>query len=98
VIPYDKAQLETLRKTYQTHVFRRRGQEIVVFSGDGTFPVDGRAETIRLRKDPWTARFLVKTSIFRHLAGMDRKPIGFNPIELISSRPDDNIIADIVGA
>jgi hypothetical protein len=29
---------------------------------------------------------------------MDRKPIGFNPIELISSRPDDNIIADIVGA
>lgn len=98
VIPYDEAQLETLRKTYQTHVFRRRGQEIVVFSGDGTFPVDGRAETIRLRKDPWTARFLVKTAIFRHLAGMDRKPIGFNPIELISSRPDDNIIADILGA
>ena len=48
--PYDKEALDELRAKHgATHSFRRQGDNILVFSGDGTFPVSGTQQTIALK-------------------------------------------------
>jgi hypothetical protein len=97
-IPYDKQTLDGLRTKYRsTHVFRRYGESILIFSSDGQFPVSGSTQTFTLKDDLGIFCFLVKDGLTRYLAGLGRRPHGFTPIELISVKPEDNLLAPIVG-
>ena len=98
-IPYEKETLDDLRSSYTTtHCFRRQGDHILIFSRDGTFPVsDGTTETIKFKDNKNIFCFLVKDGLIRHLTGLGRNPLGFNPIELVSTKPEDNILALILG-
>ncbi len=97
-IPYDKQMLDGLRTDYRlTHTFRRQGESIQIFSGDGQFPVSGAIQTVVLKDNLGVFCFLVKDGLIRHLAEIDRHPLGFTPIELISTKPEDNLLAPIVG-
>jgi hypothetical protein len=39
----------------------------------------------------------VKDGLTQHLAGLGRNPSGFNPIELVSAKPEDNLLVPILG-
>ena len=95
-VPYDKETLDGFRaKQGSTHAFRRQGDNILIFSGDGTFPVSGTPQTIALKDNFGIFCSLVKDGLTRHLAGMGRNPSGFNPIELVSAKPEDNLLVQI---
>ncbi len=97
-IQYDKETLDDLRGCHRaTHAFRRQGDNILIFSGDGTFPVSGTLQTVAIKDNFGIFCSLVKDGLTRHLAGLDRNPSGFNPIELVSARPEDNLLAPILG-
>ncbi|MBA3015466.1 MAG: stem cell self-renewal protein Piwi domain-containing protein [Proteobacteria bacterium] len=97
-IPYDKDTLNSLRTQHRsTHAFRRQGEHILIFSNDGIFPLSGDAHIIALMDNFGIFSFLVKDGVTRHLSGLGRTPLGFNPIELISSKPEDNLLAPILG-
>ncbi|MBS0173693.1 MAG: hypothetical protein JSR64_06625 [Nitrospira sp.] len=97
-IPYDKETLDSLRDSHRaTHAFRRQGDNILIFSGDGTFPVSGTLQTIALKDNFGIFCSLVKDGMTRYLAGLGRKPFGFNPIELVSIKPEDNLLVPILG-
>ena len=97
-IPYDKHTLNGLRTTYRlTHAFRRQGESILIFSEDGQFPVSGLTQTVTLQDNFGIFCFLVKDGLTRHLAGIGRRPLGFTPIELISTKPEDNLLVPILG-
>ena len=97
-VPYDKETLDGLRaKLRSTHSFRRQGDNILIFSGDGTFPVSGTPQTIALKDNFGIFCSLVKDGLTRHLAGLGRNPSGFNPIELVSAKPEDNLLVPILG-
>ncbi|HEY4211565.1 MAG TPA: Piwi domain-containing protein [Steroidobacteraceae bacterium] len=99
VIPYADGRLQELREEYgATHAFRRRGEEILIFSADRNWPLPGTDRKIRLREDFDVFRYLVKDGLTRHLAALGRRPLGFHPIELISTKPEDNLTAPIFGA
>src|SRR5208283_5241843 len=97
VIPFTQELLNTLRTEYQsTHVFRRQGDSILIFSQDGQYPVTGKTETINLKDSFGASCFLVKVGLIRYLTGLKRRPIGFNPIELLSTKPEDNLLATVI--
>ena len=97
-IPYDKETLDGLRAKYGlTHSFRRQGDKIMIFSGDGTFPIPGTPQTIAFKDNFGIFCSLVKDGLTRHLAGLGRNPSGFNPIELVSAKPEDNLLVPILG-
>ncbi len=97
-VPYDKETLDGLRAQYgSTHPFRRQGDNILIFSADGVFPTSGTPQTIALKEDFGIFCFLVKDGLTRHLAGMGRNPFGFTPIELVSTKPDDDLLIPILG-
>jgi hypothetical protein len=49
-IQYDKETLDDLRGRHRaTHAFRRQGDNILIFSGDGTFPVSGTLQTVAIK-------------------------------------------------
>lgn len=97
IIPFDTEQLRSLREEYQeTHVFRRMGGNIQIFSSDGEYPISGEIESINLVDDYSVFCFLVKEGIKRHLASINRHPFGFSPIELISTKKEDNLLAQII--
>lgn len=97
-IPYDKETLDDLRAGHRaTHAFRRQGDNILIFSGDDTFPVSGTPHTIALKDNFGIFCSLVKDGLIRHLAGLGRNPSGFNPIELVSAKPEDNLLVPILG-
>lgn len=97
-IQYDKEILNDLRDRYKaTHTFRRQGDNILIFSGDGTFPASGTPQTIALKDNFGIFCSLVKDGLIRHLAGLGRNPSGFNPIELVSAKPEDNLLVPILG-
>jgi hypothetical protein len=97
-IPYDKETLDGLRAGHKaTHAFRRQGDNILIFSGDGTFPASGTPQTIALKDNFGIFCSLVKDGLIRHLAGLGRNPSGFNPIELVSAKPEDNLLVPILG-
>jgi len=97
-IPYEnKKQLYDLRDKYQqTHIFRRQGQRIQIFSNNGHYPVSGRVESNRLKDNYGVFCFLVKDGVKRHLLSLDRRPKGFNPLELVSLKEEDNLLAKII--
>jgi hypothetical protein len=97
-IPYDTAQLALLRKDYkESHIFRRQGNDTLIFSSNGTYPFAGEISTLKFQRNPGIGCFLVKNALTIHLAKIGRHPIGFNPIELVSTKADDNVIAHVFG-
>lgn len=97
-IQYDKETLDDLRDRHRaTHAFRRQGDNILIFSGDGTFPASGTPQTIALKDNFGIFCSLVKDGLIRHLAGLGRNPSGFNPIELVSAKSEDNLLVPILG-
>lgn len=97
-VPYDKETLDGFRANYGlTHSFRRQGDNILIFSGDATFPVSGTAHTIALNDNFGIFCSLVKDGLTRHLAALGRNPSGFNPIELVSAKSEDNLLIPILG-
>ena len=98
VIPYDKERLDLLRREHQaTNIVRRRGNDILVFSMDGQYPVSGEIEKLSLTENYGIFCFLVKDGLKRHLSRLNRFPIGFNPIELVSIKKEDDLLANIIG-
>ncbi|MGY6274370.1 Piwi domain-containing protein [Methylomonas sp. MgM2] len=97
-IPYDKETLDEFReKRGSTHSFRRQGDNILIFSGDGTFPTSGTPHKIALKDNFGIFCSLVKDGLTRHLTGLGRNPSGFNPIELVSTKQEDNLLVPILG-
>lgn len=97
-IPYDKEMLDRLRAQHSsTHAFRRQGDSILIFSEDGQFPVSGTQQTIALKDAFGILCFLVKDGLTRHFVSMKRRPLGFAPIELVSAKPEDNLLVPILG-
>lgn len=97
VIPYEQDRLNTLRAEHKgTYVFRRQGDSILIFSQDGQYPVIGKTQTISLKDDFGTTCFLVKDGLIRHFTSLKRQPSGFNPIELVSIKSEDNLLASIL--
>jgi len=97
-IAYDKETLDGLRVNHSaTHAFRRQDDSILIFSSDGTFPMSGKFQTIALKNNFRIFYFLIKDGLNRHLAKLKRNPSGFNPIELVSTRPRDNLLSTILG-
>jgi len=97
-VPYDKETLDGLRAQYgSTHAFRRLGDKILIFSGNGMFPALGTPHTVALKDNFGIFCSLVKDGLKRHLAGLGRNPFGFNPIELVSTKPEDNLLTPILG-
>lgn len=97
-VPYDKETLDDLRAKHgSTHAFRRQGDSILIFSGNGTFPVSGTPQAITLKSNFGVFFSLVKDGLTRHLAELGRNPCGFNPIELVSTKPEDNLLVPILG-
>lgn len=98
LVSYDKDRLDALRlQHHATHVCRRMGDEILLISSDGNYPIEGKPETVALQRNLGTLCFLVKDALTKHLIGLGRQPSGFNPIEIVSSKPKDNLIASILG-
>ena len=97
VTSYDKEKLYELRQNHgKTHTFYRDGEQILCFSQDGNYPISGEERTIRLDDNYWLLSFLFKDGLIRFLTSLGRKPRGYSPIELVSSRPKDNILNDII--
>ncbi|MBD9363790.1 hypothetical protein [Methylomonas fluvii] len=97
-VPYEKETLDVLRAKHgSTHSFRRQGDKILIFSGNSTFPSSGAPNTIVLKDNLGIFCSLVKDGLTRHLAGLGRNPSGFNPIELVSAKPEDNLLIPILG-
>ncbi len=97
-VPYEKETLDVLRAKHgSTHSFRRQGDKILIFSGNNTFPSSGTPNTIVLKENLGIFCSLVKDGLARHLAGLGRNPSGFNPIELVSAKPEDNLLIPILG-
>ena len=99
VIPYDKDQYDVL-KTDQggIHTIRRLGDDILVFSSNGEYPVTGRIEAFDLAKNYELFCFLAKDGVKRHLSSMGRQVSGFFPIELLSGKSEDDLLSPIIGA
>lgn len=97
-VPYDKKTLDGFRAKHGlTHSFRRQGDNILIFSRDGTFPASGTPQKIALKDNFGIFCALVKDGLTRHFAGLGRNPSGFHPIELVSARPEDNLLVPILG-
>lgn len=98
VIPYgDKEQLNVLREKHQpTHIFRRQGKNILIFSADGHYPISGKVESFSLKDNYGVFCFLVKNGLKRYLLTLNRRPIGFKPIELVSLKKEDNLLSTII--
>jgi len=98
VIPYEQERLATLRADHQaTHVFRRQGDNILIFSQDGQYSVSGTIEPVTIKDNYGIFCFLVKNGIKRHLSSLNRRPLGFSPIELVSVKKEDDLLARIIG-
>lgn len=96
-IPYEPDQLDALRVKYKdTHAFRRQGDSILIFSQDGHYPITGKTEEINLKDNFGTFCFLIKDSLVRHLINLNRRPTGFNPIELVSEKAEDNLLTAVL--
>jgi len=97
-VPYDKETLVSFRANHgSSHSFRRQGDNILIFSGDATFPSPGIPHIIVLKDNLGIFRSLVMDGLTRHLVGIGRTPSGFNPIELVSTKPEDNLLVPILG-
>lgn len=99
VILYDKEQYDALKSGEGgTCTIRRHGDDILVFSSNGEYPVTGEIETLDLSENYGLFCFLAKDGVKRHLLSMGRQVSGFFPIELLSSKPEDDLLSPIVGS
>ncbi|ALS98738.1 argonaute/piwi family protein [Lacimicrobium alkaliphilum] len=97
-ITYDKEKLDSLRAQYGAmHSFRRQSDNILIFSEDGAFPISGTPRRITLKDNFGIFCSLIKDALTKHLVGLGRNPIGFSPIELVSAKPEDNLLSSILG-
>lgn len=97
-VPYDKETLDAFRAKYgSSHAFRREGNDILIFSGDATFSSSGSPYRVALKDNFNIFCSLVKDGLTRHLAGLGRNPSGFNPIELVSTKPADSLLTSVLG-
>jgi hypothetical protein len=70
-IPFDKQTLDDLRTKYRsTHAFRRQGESVLIFSGDGQFPVSGSTKTVALNDNFGIFCFLVKDGLLASVAAL----------------------------
>ena len=98
VIPYDKDQYDALKTGEDgTYVIRRLGDNILVFSSNGEYPVTGKIEAYGLAENYGLSCFLAKDGVKRHLSSLGRQVSGFFPIELLSSKTEDDLLSPIVG-
>ena len=98
-VSYDKEVLNTLRATHGLKCsFRRQGNDILIFSKDGSFPISGAEKLIMPKSNLDIFCSLVKDGLCRHFIELKRHPFGFSPIELVSTRLEDNLLEPILGA
>ena len=99
VIPYDKDKYDGLKANEgETLAIRRLGEDILMFSSNGEYPITGEIETIKLAENKGLLCFLAKDGVKRHLSSIGRHVSGFFPIELLSSKNEDDLLAPIIGA
>lgn len=97
-VPYDKKTLDSFRAKHgSTYSFRRQGDNILIFSGGVDFPISGTLHTVVLKENLGIFCSLVKDGLRRHFIHLGRTPSGFNPIELVSAKQEDNLLAPILG-
>ncbi|SEN59588.1 argonaute/piwi family protein [Nitrosomonas marina] len=98
-IPYDKDRYDALKADEsEPYTIRRVGDDILIFSPNGEYPVRGKIKTFDLAKNYELFCFLAKDGVKRHLSSMGRQVSGFFPIELLSSKKEDNLLVPIIGA
>lgn len=98
-IPYDKDQYDALKSSEGgTYTIRRFDDDILLFSSNGEYPVKGEIKTFNLAENYGLFCFLVKDGVKRHLSSMGRQVSGFFPIELLSSKKEDDLLFPIIGA
>lgn len=96
-IPYIKETLDELRSKFsETHFFKRSGDKILIISSDGVFPVEGELKKVNLEDDLILFLSLTRDSLIRFFKKIKRSPSKYNPIEIISTRPDENILNSII--
>jgi hypothetical protein len=80
--------------------FRRyNGDSALCFSSSDQFPISGTDESVDLEQDLNLFAFLLKDAVVRFLKTQNRNnPIGFNPIEIVSSKDQDNLLNGLVPA
>ena len=99
VVPYEQEQYDALKVGHEHPcAIRRHRNEILIFSSDGEYPVPGQTREIDLAKNFGLLCFLAKDGVKRHLVSLDRRVSGFFPIELLSSKAEDDLLAPIIGA
>ncbi|MBK7890724.1 MAG: hypothetical protein IPJ84_07720 [Bdellovibrionales bacterium] len=76
-----------------THVFVRRGSDILDIPIASDSAVLGKAEKLSLQTDLGVTTDLIKEGLIRHLVGGGRILIGFDPICFLSEAPGDNFLA-----
>jgi hypothetical protein len=99
-IPYDDQTLRDLRAKHQdAYAFYRMGDRIVCVSANGQYPIAGEQLELDADDNFGLMSFLIKDAVVRVLKSQGRSsPTGFNPIEIVSTRDQDNVIGDLVDA
>ena len=98
VIPYDQEQFDELAaKQNDSFLFRRYNDKILIFSSTGKYPFTGDEKSFDLTENIGLFCFLVKHGVKKHLSSMGRRPRGFYPIELLSSKTKDDLLLPIIG-
>lgn len=98
VIPYDQEQYDDLKVNRDDKIaIRRHNNNILVFSSDGNYPISGQIKSFSLEENLPLFCFLVKDGIRRHLLAKGREVSGFFPINLLSSKKEDNLLSPIIG-
>ncbi len=95
---YEKDSFREYREKYRdTHTFYRTGDKALCISGDDKFPVSGTAVSVNANEHYGLMSSLVKDGVIRFLKSQGRNlPIGFNPIEIVSTLDKDNVIKNLV--
>jgi Piwi domain len=96
-ITYSRGVLEKLRQEHGiNHAFIREGNRILCFSQDENYPVSGETQTFLLKDNFKVLAFLLKDSLIRILQDPNRSIFGFNPVEVISTSPERNILNSLL--
>lgn len=99
VVPYKQEQYDALNAGHDhSYAIRRLDNEILIFSSDNEYPVTGQTRKIDLADNCGIFCFLAKDGVKRHLLSLGRRVSGFFPIELLSSKAEDDLLVPIIGA
>ena len=94
LIPY-QLDFRSLESLHPSNLFRRHGgDKVACFSSTDDFPLEGEVIPLSLSENLNITSFLFKKSVIAFLESTKRNiPTGFKPIEIVSSRPEDNLIS-----